>query len=75
MKYIELIELEINDNKIEVGKVKLRKSFLEEYSELFFKNIIDIETNITTANVKSLVSMTYLKSRNEIKTYINKLRN
>lgn len=73
MKYIESIELEMNNDKIEVGRVNFKKSFLQEYSILFFRNVIDMETNLVSKNNNS-INITYLQTREEIKNYINKLR-
>lgn len=73
MKYIESIELKINNDKIEVGRVNFKKSFLQEYSTLFFKNVIDMETNLVSKNNNS-INITYLQTREEIENYINKLR-
>ena len=71
MKYIESIELEMYDIKIEVGRVNFKKSFLQEYSTLFFKNVIDMETNLVSTNNNS-INITYLQTREEIENYINK---
>lgn len=74
MRYIDSIELEINNKKIEVSKVNFKKSFLEEYTDLFFKNIIDIETNLCGKDKKNSINLTYFKSREDIESYITKLR-
>jgi len=74
MRYIDPIELELNDKKIEVSKVNFKKSFLEEYTDLFFKNIIDIETNLCGKDKKNSINLTYFKSRDDIQSYITKLR-
>lgn len=73
MKYVESIELGIINDKVEVTNVNFRKSFLEEYSTLFLENVIDAETHLSN-NGKNSINMTYLKTREEIESYIYKLR-
>ncbi|MEG1506657.1 MAG: recombinase family protein [Bacilli bacterium] len=75
MKYIDSIELGYDESEnIEVANVNFRKSFLDEYVNLFLENIIDIETNLVINNNHSLINMTYLKTRGDIKNYVDKLR-
>ena len=75
MKYIESIELEFDENNmIAVEKVNFRENFIHEYNELFFKNIIEQETNVIINGVQEKANITNRKSLEEVQDYIRKLQ-
>ena len=75
MKYIESIELGFDENNmIAVEKVNFRENFIHEYNELFFKNIIEQETNVIVNGVQEKANITNRKSLEEVQDYIRKLQ-
>ena len=75
MKYIETIDLGYDENKkVVIEKVNFRKSFLEEYSNLFTEGIVDKEVTISYEDITKVVSLSSLKTEKEIEDYIHKLQ-
>lgn len=75
MKHIESIELGFDENNmIAVKKVNFRENFIHKYNELFFKNIIEQETNVIVNGVQEKTNITNGKSFEEVQDYIRKLQ-
>lgn len=75
MIYIESIKLGFDENNmITVEKVNFRENFIHEYNELFFKNIIEQETNVIINRVQEKTNITNRKSLEEVQDYIRKLQ-
>ena len=75
MKYIESIELGFDEiNIIVVEKVNFRENFIHEYNDLFFKNVIEQETNIMVNGIQEKINITNGKTFEEVEDYIRKLQ-
>lgn len=46
MKYIDSIEIEKYDKKIKLKRINYRKSFIEEYAQLLYKNAVNDQIKI-----------------------------
>lgn len=72
--YVDNIEVVKNDKEIKIKHINFRKTFIEEYANLFNNKAINknqvIQANNVPINIEVLVPMT----REEIKRYIKKLQ-
>ena len=74
MSYIDSIEVIKKDDKLEIKKVNFRKTFIEEYANLFNKGAInrfqDVSVNGETIQIEVCAPMT----RKEIENHIKRLQ-
>ena len=72
--YIDSIEVIKNDKDIKIKHITFRKTFIEEYANLFNNGGTDINKEIKANNVPINIEVSAPMTREEIKRYIKKLQ-
>ena len=74
MSYIDSIEVIKNDKDIKIKNINFRKTFIEEYANLFANKGINKAVEITKNNTPINIEVSAPMTREEIKSYIRKLQ-
>ena len=72
--YIDSIEVIKNDKDIKIKHINFRKTFIEEYANLFNSGGINRNQEIKANNVSINIKVSAPMTREEIKSYIKKLQ-
>ena len=73
MRYIDTIEVIKNDKELEIKHINFRKTFIEEYANLFANKGINKNASIKENNISINIEVSAPMTREEIKSYIKKL--
>ncbi len=74
MSYIDTIEVIKNDKELEIKQINFRKTFIEEYANLFANKGINKTALIKENNIPINIEVSAPMTREEIKSYIKKLQ-
>ncbi len=74
MSYIDTIEVIKKDKYIKIKHISFRKTFIEEYANLFANKGINKAVEITKNNAPINIEVSAPMTREEIKSYIRKLQ-
>ena len=74
MSYIDNIEVVKNNKNIKIKRINFRKTFIEEYANLFNNGGINRNQEIKVNNISINIGVSTLMAREEIKKYIKKLQ-
>ena len=74
MRYIDTIEVIKNDKELEIKQINFRKTFIEEYANLFANKGINKNASIKENNISINIEVSAPMTREEIKSYIKKLQ-
>lgn len=74
MCYIDTIEIIKNDKELEIKQINFRKTFIEEYANLFANKGINKTASIKRNNTPINIEISAPMTKEEIKSYIKKLQ-
>ena len=74
MSYIDNIEVVKNNKNIKIKRINFRKTFIEEYANLFNNGGINRNQEIKANNIPINIEVSAPMTREEIKKYIKKLQ-
>ena len=74
MSYIESIEVLKKDNKLEIKNINFRKTFIEEYANLFNKGAINRFQEISINGERTQIEVCTPMTRKEVEKHITRIR-